>query len=293
MDINRNTLQQFYVGVSALFQRGLGTAESQYEKIAMVVPSSTATNTYPWLGTLPSMREWVGDRVIRNLKAHKYSIENIPFEVTIAVKKAHLEDDQHGIYGPMFEDLGSQAGLHPNQLVFGQLKKGREARCYDGQYFFDADHPVGGESVSNSLGDDSVPPWFLMCTTRPVKPLIFQKRQGYDLKRKDDPTDDNVFFRNEYIYGVDSRVNVGFGLWQCAIRCTSPLDNASYGAARAAMMAFKNDNGDPLGLIPNLLVVPPQHDAAGRKVVVSALTTGGATNEWANSAELLVCPWLA
>lgn len=260
----------------------------------MVVPSGTRENVYPWLGTLPSMQKWAGDRIIRNLKAHKYSIENEKFEMTIAVKRDDIEDDQVGIYGPMFRDMGAQAGLHPNQLVFGALKKGHELACYDGQYFFDTDHPVSGKSVSNSITASSgaVEPWFLMCTTRPVKPMIFQKRREYELKRKDAPNDDNVFMRDEYLYGVDARVNVGFGLWQCAIRSTKPLTNESYAEARAAMMGFTNDAGDPLGLVPNLLVVPPMHESAARKVVVAALTTGGATNEWAGSAELLVSPWL-
>ena len=84
MDINRAILEQFYFSVSAAFMDGLGTAESQYEKIAMTVPSSTKENVYPWLGTLPSMQKWAGDRIIRNLKAHKYSIENEKFEMTIA-----------------------------------------------------------------------------------------------------------------------------------------------------------------------------------------------------------------
>lgn len=218
------------------------------------------------------MQKWAGDRIIRNLKAYKYSIENEKFEMTIAVKRDDIEDDQVGIYGPMFRDMGAQAGLHPNQLVFGALKKGHELLCHDGQYFFDADHPVNGASVSNSItaSSDAVAPWYLMCTTRPVKPLIFQKRREYALKRKDAPNDDNVFMRDEDLYGVDARVNVGFGLWQCAIRSTKPLTNESYAEARAAMMAFKNDNGDPLGLVPNLLVVPPMHDGAARKVVVSS-----------------------
>lgn len=297
MDINRSTLEQFYFGVSAAFADGLGTAESQYEKIAMTVPSSTRENVYPWLGNLPSMKKWVGDRVIRNLKAHKYSIENEKFESTIAVRRDDIEDDQVGVYGPMFRDLGAQAGLHPNQLVFGLLRQGHESLCYDGQYFFDADHPVGGASVSNTFAPEeaagAVAPWYLLCTTRPVKPLIFQKRRDYALKRKDAPTDDNVFMRDEYLYGVDARVSVGFGLWQCAIRSTKPLDNGSYAEARAAMMGFVNDNGDPLGLVPDMLLVPPTHESAARRVVVTALTTGGATNEWAGTASLLVSPWLA
>lgn len=294
MLITPSTLNELYIAVSAAFTEGLGTAASQYEKIAMVVPSSTRQNVYPWLGSLPSMKKWAGDRIIRNLTAHKYSIENEKFELTIAVRRDDIEDDQFGMYGPMFRDMGAEAGLHPNRLVFGALAKGHEMPCYDGQYFFDTDHPVRGKSVSNTLAPDSGPvaPWYLMCTTRPVKPLIFQKRREYTLKRKDAPNDDNVFLRDEYLYGVDARVNVGFGLWQCAIRSTKALDNASYAEARAAMMAFANDEGDPLGLVPNLLVVPAVHEAAARRVVVNSMADNGATNEWAGSAELMVCPWL-
>ena len=75
-----------------------------------------------------------------------------------------------------------------------------------------ADHPVGGASVSNTFAPEenaeATAPWYLLCTTRPVKPLIFQKRRDYALKRKDAPTDDNVFMRDEYLYGVDARVRV-------------------------------------------------------------------------------------
>ena len=64
MDINRAILEQFYFSVSAAFMDGLGTAESQYEKIAMTVPSSTKENVYPWLGTLPSMQKWAQTRLV-------------------------------------------------------------------------------------------------------------------------------------------------------------------------------------------------------------------------------------
>lgn len=99
--------------------------------------------------------------------------------------------------------------------------------------------------------------------------------------------------RDEYLYGVDARVNVGYGLWQTAVRCTKDLDAASYAEARALMASYKNEAGTPLGLVPNLLVVPPTLESAARKIVVAATAANGATNEWAGSAELLVSPWLA
>ena len=87
-------------------------------------------------------------------------------------------------------------------------------------------------------------------------------------------------------------VNVGFGLWQWRDPFHEAVDERELRRGPRRMMGFTNDAGDPLGLVPNLLVVPPMHESAARKVVAAALTTGGATNEWAGSAELLVSPWL-
>ena len=63
--------------------------------------------------------------------------------------------------------------------------------------------------------------------------------------------------------------------------------------ARAAISGMKGDNGRPLGLMPNLLVVPPSLESAARKILNSEYAAGGETNEWKGTAELLVCPWLA
>lgn len=294
MIITNANLAMLFTAYNAAFKQGVGMAVSQHEKISMTVPSGTSSNTYAWLGALPSMKKWVGDRIIKNLQSHDYSIKNEPFEVTIGVDRDEIEDDQYGLYTPLFQDLGSQTVIHPNQLIFDQLKYGHERPCYDGQYFFDSDHAVGEASVSNLLEPSANPgtAWYLLCTTRPIRPIIFQRRRPYTFTRMDRPDDENVFMRRQYLYGVDARVNVGFGLWQLAVRCTKPLDNTSYAEARALMSSYTNDEGTPLGLVPNMLVVPVTLEAAARKVVVASLTTGGATNEWAGSAELLVSPWL-
>ena len=58
-------------------------------------------------------------------------------------------------------------------------------------------------------------------------------------------------------------------------------------------MEMKGDYGRPLGIKPNLLVVPPALESAGRKILNSENASGGETNEWKGTAELLVVPWLA
>jgi len=59
--------------------------------------------------------------------------------------------------------------------------------------------------------------WHLLCTKRPIKPLIFQQRKKAKFVSKTSETDDNVFMSKKFIYGVDSRGNAGFGFWQMAV----------------------------------------------------------------------------
>ena len=109
----------------------------------------------------------------------------------------------------------------------------------------------------------------------------------------DNPDDPNVFNRKEFQYGVDGRSNVGFGFWQFAWGSKQTLDAAHYATGRAAIMGMKGDYGKPLGLVPDLLVVPPSLEGAGRQILQSQLVNGGESNQWAGTAELLVVPWLA
>lgn len=295
MLINGANIASLYQGFNTSFNKGLQSAPSRYKNVAMVVPSTTMETTYGWLGQFPKLREWVGDRVIKNLAAHSYAVKNKLFEGTVSVKRTDVEDDQYGIYGPLMEEMGRAAGDHPDELIFTLLGSGFGTPCYDGQYFFDTDHPVGGEegvtTVSN-LQAGAGAPWFLLDTSRAIKPLLFQERIPYSFQSLTADTDENVFLRDEYLYGVRARVNAGFGLWQLAYASKATLDSANYAAARAAMMSLKSDEGRPMGITPTKIVVGPSLEQAGRKLINNPLADGGVSNEWAGSAELVVVPWL-
>lgn len=297
MLINSQNLRGLYLGFSAAFQRGLGMASPQRERVATVVPSTTSEEEYGWLGEVPNVREWIGDRVVHQLQAHDYKIKNKDWELAIEVKKNDISDDRYGIYGPLFQQMGKSAASHPDTLVFALLKTGFSNLCYDGQNFFDTDHPVldeNGAEISVANTDSGAgTPWFLIDSSQVLKPILFQQREAYTFTRKDSPNDDNVFDRKTFKYGTDGRYNVGFGFWQFAWGSKQTLDAAHYAAARAALAGMKGDYGRPLGLMPNLLVVPPSLESAGRKLLNSENAAGGETNEWKGTAELLVVPWLA
>lgn len=293
MDINAGNLNTLFRGFNAAYQRGLTSASDKdlYKQIATVVPSNTGENEYGWLGDLAGIREWIGDRHVNRIKTDGYKIRNKKFEQTQAVNADSIKDDQFGIYGPMFEALGENEALFPNLLTFDLLSKGFNTNCYDGQFFFDTDHPVGTGTVSNFQGGSGTA-WYLLNTKRVLKPLIFQDRERGKLVRKDSETDDNVFFKDEYIYGTKLRCNVGFGFWQMAYASKETLNDTNFEAAWAAMSSFKRDNGNPLGTKPNLLVVPPTLRAAALKVVKAEFLANGATNVNANTVDVLVSEYL-
>lgn len=297
MDLNSGNLAILYRAFNAAFQKGFAGVTPMWQKIATLVPSTTGTEDYGWLGQIPGMREWVGDRHIHNLKQHDYSLKNKKFELTVGVPREKVDDDQYGVYAPMMEMLGESANGHPDELIFALLADGFTTPCYDKQYFFDTDHPViqpdGTTASVSNMQAGAGNPWFLLDTRRALKPLILQMRKRPEFVRKDDPKDDNVFNKGELIYGVDDRKNVGFGFWQMAFGSKATLDATNFDANMAAMGAFKGDHGKPLGVMPDLLVVGSSNRAAAKAVVEAEKLANGASNTNFKAVEVLVVPWLA
>ncbi|WP_174888641.1 Mu-like prophage major head subunit gpT family protein [Candidatus Williamhamiltonella defendens] len=298
-------LKSLFTGYHTFFQKGLGMARPQYNKIATVIQSSTASNTYGWLGQWPGFREWVGDRVIKNMESHGYQILNKAFESTVGVKRTHIEDDNLGIYAPMMEEMGRATAVFPDELVFPLLKSGFHSECYDGQYFFDTDHPVNrqmdgqGEdiSVSNVLIDASYTgeAWYLLDTSRALKPLIYQERKKPQFIRMTQEEDEAVFMRGEYRYGVDLRCNVGFGFWQMAYGVKAPLTLDNLWTVYSHMRGFKADGGRPLGIKPKMLVVPTALEKQATQLLERELFVEGSdpvSNELKGKFELVVPDYL-
>lgn len=231
MRVTTAALQALRAGFEARYQTAYQSAQSLWPRMATEVPSTTKENTYGWLLRLIRVREWIGPRVLQNLAEASYTIPNRDFEATIAVDRNDIEDDNLGIYNMQFDQLGQAARMYPDDLVLDLLKAGETSPCFDGQNFFDTDHPVST-----------------------AKPEL----------------------------GAYSNLFAG-----------KPLTPENYAAVRAAMMSYTGDDGQPLEILPNLLIVPPQLEAEGRKILNAELIGNGETNIWRNSAELLVLPKLA
>lgn len=296
MIINKANLSNLFTGFIATFQKAFDGAKSDHERIVTIVPSTTSAEQYAWLGSVTRFREWIGDRVLQSLKTFDYTIKNKDWENTVEIPANAIEDDEYGVYTPVIAQMGQDSKEHPAELAWGALKNGFTNKCYDGQYFFDTDHPVldadGNETTVSNFGGGSGTAWYLLDTSRMIKPIILQMRKPYNFVRKDSDEDDNKFFRKTVIYGVDARLNVGYALWQLAYASKQTLDAASFNAAYAAMTGLKGDNGKPLGVRPTILVVPPSLRATALEVVKAAVDAAGKTNINQNVVEVLDTAWV-
>ena len=304
MIITAATLQALRTMVRGEYSAQLASliANALYTQIATIITSNTASNTYGWLGDFPHIREWIGDRVVKDINESAYTIANKLYESTLGVKRTDIEDDNLGIYKPLSRAQADEVVKFYNRMISKLLEGGFTNLCYDGQPFFDEEHPVyenadgtgTAEDVSNIVGDPEAAgkPWYLVSLDGVLKPFILQQRTAPELDEINDPKNDTVFMKDQYLFGIRYRGNFGYGFWQQAIASKEALNATKYQAARLAMQKFTRDGGDPLGINPTHLVVSPDNEAAARTILEKQYLAGGESNQNFNTAKLIVSPWL-
>lgn len=126
-----------------VFQAGVQSAASEWQRIATRVPSGSAQNIYGWLMKFPQMREWPkgARRQARNIAERTYALANKKYETTVEVAREDIEDDNLGMYRPIVQAAGQEASDHVDRGVFGVLDDGYRTTCFDGKPFFASDHP--------------------------------------------------------------------------------------------------------------------------------------------------------
>jgi phage major head subunit gpT-like protein len=279
--ITNASLEALRTGFRAEFQKGVNAKTSQYEVMTTKVPSSTKVETYGFLGDFPIFRKWVGEKRIRSMTERAYQLVNDSFEATIGIHKDKIRDDNLGLYGPLVQGWGQDAGALNDRLAFEALANGHVRVCFDGQNYFDTDHPMGREGAtlhSNINAAGAVQPWYLLDCSKPLKPILLQEREAPTFQMVVDPTDSHVFKTGEYLMGGEARAAAGYTYWQLAYRSTATLNEANYKAACDAMAAIVDDEGEPAGIKPTHIVVGTSNKVAARTLFKKANLTGGESN---------------
>ena len=236
MLINKSSIASIFIGLKTLFDKAFQDAPSQWEQTAMRVPSTASQNDYNWLSNFPRMRKWIGEKVIKSLSAFRYSIVNDDFEVTVEVDRNDIEDNQLGIYNSHAQMAGFSARQLPDEIVAELKNNAFASQCYDGQFFYDTDHPV-----TNS---------------------------------------DNV------TTSVSNKLTVPLSA------ATQAAAAASFGAARLAILSFKDEEGRSLNLMPDVLEVPPTLETTANMLMLSDKLVDNTPNPYKGMARVLVNPRL-
>lgn len=147
MLVNASTLNAVFANLRTEFNRAFAAAPTQWARVAMRAPSTSAQNDYKWLAEFPKMKRWIGDKNVKSLEGFSYTVVNEDWETTVEVDRNHIQDDTLGIYAPQAQSAGFAAAQFPDELVFSLFNF--TGKGFDGLTFFSTAHKVRGASVSN------------------------------------------------------------------------------------------------------------------------------------------------
>lgn len=228
------------------FQSAMTAAPAHSQRLGLytVIDSDTEFNTYNWLAAMAGMREWLGPRIVESFKERSFTIYNKHYEKTLEVNADQLDDSpmtavadaslRMAIFLEGARKLEDDLLFNPSSTAMGAisglLALATTSTCYDGQFFFDTDHPTDLDGTGTQSNYEST---------------------------------------------------------------AFALTSANFQTARARMMGYKGENGRPLGIMPNLLVVPPALEKAAHDIVTAEFGSSGATNIQRGMAQVAVVPELS
>lgn len=144
---DRAIIGQFFNRLAVL------TGASWIDKISMYFQSDQAIETYPWLGMVPAMREWIGGRNAKGLREYGLTVANKDFEATLEILTKDKRRDKSGQVMVRVNELAQRTVTHWASLLSTLIVNGETGQCYDDQYFFDTDHTDGDSGAQSNLID--------------------------------------------------------------------------------------------------------------------------------------------
>lgn len=148
LDALFKTYQTKFAEAQKNAQQRVTPNDLQPEDIAISFIAGGSATQHSWLNQLKGIHEWVGQRVIEQLKLGKLTVVNRDFENTVTVSRNEIEDDQYGVYAPLIGMMGADAeNLWKKLALEALLGNGDWA---DGNKFF-----CSGRVLKEAEGDSA------------------------------------------------------------------------------------------------------------------------------------------
>lgn len=141
--LNRATLEAAYVTYSTIFDAQLANTPVIYPQIATVMPGVGPVTSFKWLGEVPVMTEWNGQRQINKLRAEGHELRTRWYANGIELDYDDTAEDKLGIVSPRIQGLARMGPRKIDAMVVDHYLNGFAGTLgltYDGQYLFDTDH---------------------------------------------------------------------------------------------------------------------------------------------------------
>ena len=135
------TLRNLVVILSLSFNKLMLSAEpADWQKFTYKETTKNASKKFAWLSKFPALKKWTGNRVHEKLTKHDYSVSVDVYTATADILRTELEDEGPNVYQNLPQSAKEVVDVQRNEALFGLLDK--PPTCYDGQDFFDTDHPL-------------------------------------------------------------------------------------------------------------------------------------------------------
>jgi len=135
--ITTATLLALNTTIRTTFFSMFDATSSWADKLCEVVPSESASNTYPVIADPGQIRLWEGgERVVNSLQLGSFQIYNKRYEKTLGINRDHLADDMTGMLLRSARSIGSKFRKFRDRRIIQIISD--NPTCLDGVAFFHA-----------------------------------------------------------------------------------------------------------------------------------------------------------
>lgn len=224
-------LNLFFTNLNTSIGETYSSTPVRHEAFTSTIPCSTEQMAFAWIGRLDKLRLWLGPRVTHEPAPQTYLVTPQPFELTETIDRFKLDDDQMGVYYRTLPEMGLQAKRWPDFQMRDMLQN------------------TGAWTGTPQNGLDGL--------------TYFNTAHPIDLYNAGAGT-----YSNDFTGGpVNITYNKPGGT-------TTIATGGAFGVTPLAtiyeyMMQLKAEDGEPVGVTPNMLLIPPQLKAEAELIVNS------------------------
>jgi hypothetical protein len=152
MEINAANLSILRTMVDLSWKRGL-TDQASSNSLSLLsdlyreYSGTRKISEMPFDDTFPGFSEWVGDRVVQNVKTGKFVVIARNFERTVGIPLDVIEDDDYGIYSDQISIAAAMWPVQIAELIVEVLTANK--LCFTGKAFIATDHKYGKNTINN------------------------------------------------------------------------------------------------------------------------------------------------